>query len=175
MYSSIFSSSILFSLLRSIESTNSMKPLVEPSADPAVKPWKPPVPAHRVRRPNPKTGVVPPVKVYGFPFTDNALDTWCTNQGLFLDMDISNRASSAMQEIGLSTPWCDWDFSILWAIVKGPPEDDFGMLKVLIIGSNETPRDLRHAHNAARVAAVREIIGDLGIEPAWYWRDHSYD
>lgn len=116
---------------------------------------------------------MPSVKVFGFPFPDDVLDAWCDMVGLFPGMDQENRVTSAMQVIATATPWCGLDFSKLWVPVKGPPEQNYGMLTVFAIGSNETAHDLRHAQDSARVEIVRAIVGKLGIEPAWYWQDHS--
>lgn len=118
---------------------------------------------------------MPAVKVYGFPFPDHVLEAWCDLVGLHPNKALQDRMPYALEMIAASTPWCGWDRSRLWAIVKGPPKEGFGYLKLLIVGSNETASDLQNANNAARVQAVREIIGDLEIEPAWYWRNHNFN
>lgn len=55
------------------------------------------------------------------------------------------------------------------------PQEDCGMMSVLIVGTDETEEDLQHAYNQERIEAIRQILGDFEIEPAWYWRDHDFD
>lgn len=144
------------------------------SPNPAVKPSRHSVPPQGVRRRDPKTGKIPAVKVYGFPFTYQTLEAWCDLVGLRPGMDLYNRTPYALQTIAAIISWCDCDTSALWAIVKGPREEKFTVLK-LIVGSDKTERDLQNARNVFCVQVVRTIVGDLWIEPAWYWRDHEFD
>ncbi|PPQ93462.1 hypothetical protein CVT25_008566 [Psilocybe cyanescens] len=141
------------------------------------KPFRHPVPARHVRHPISCTGQILPVKVFGFPFPDRMLDAWATYKGLFPNADLQNRCVLVTQIISMMIPWlsfCACDASLLWAVVK-MPQEDCGMMSVLIVGTDETEEDLQHAYNQERIEAIRQILGDFEIEPAWYWRDHDFD
>ncbi|KDR71643.1 hypothetical protein GALMADRAFT_795111 [Galerina marginata CBS 339.88] len=111
-----------------------------------------PKPPTQVRRPNPKTGKLPPIK----------------KNKVFLETNICDRQFCAFQLILSRLP-----DSFRWGVVR--PHTGGIVLKCIIIGSNESKEKLVNGYNPARARRVLKALGKEGESPKWYYLREDFE
>ncbi|KDR71637.1 hypothetical protein GALMADRAFT_254019 [Galerina marginata CBS 339.88] len=139
------------------------------SAVKAAKAPKVPTASKHVRRLNPKTGRMSKLKVCGFAFSREDIDTWALENNVLQKQHAFNRRFYAFEMIVRKLP-----DSMRWAIVK--PHGEEGGLKCIVIGSNESRQDLINAYTPGRVTLVHNALGKDAGQPKWYYlREDIHD
>ncbi|KDR71640.1 hypothetical protein GALMADRAFT_143892 [Galerina marginata CBS 339.88] len=129
-----------------------------------------PHPAKFVRRPNPTTGNLPRIKVFGIAFDPEDLVGWAAERNVLQKEALGNREFGSLQMIMGELP-----DSFRWGVVT-PHHGDLVKM-CIIIGSNESQQTMSNAYNPLRAEVVQDVLGTQFGEPKWYFlrEDFEYD
>ncbi|KAF8870589.1 hypothetical protein CPB84DRAFT_1801853 [Gymnopilus junonius] len=154
------------------ESQSSTHDICQPSQNTEM-PQSPPEPSQsitrvptaprRIRRPNPKTGKWPRIKVCGYTWTRKDIDAWAAKKNILQDRTPRNREYRALFMILDMLP-----DDIQWQIVT-PHEGEDTVVSCIAIGSDRSVRDLKNAYNPARARLVRNAMDKVLGPPKWYY------